>query len=187
MTVPRRLTGVWEREHLRIGGRTVREIGRAIWIEAGGRYIDVRAPGRVASGTSFAGRSVWRAPRFTWHHDVDLHPAEGRADRGDLTIEGDALVERGTGLDGSARRYEERWRRLAGPSAPHVVAHARGVAIRLGNHAAALLATGDPDTGGACLWERADSGWVPTITLGAARLPTPTDAGWRPTRGWQHA
>ena len=61
-------------------------IGRALWIEAGGTYVDVRAPGTVASGTSFGGRSTWRAPTFTWHHDLDLHPRPGSVDRGELTF-----------------------------------------------------------------------------------------------------
>ena len=65
MTVPSEFVGAWEREGLDVGGAVVHGVGRALWIESGGTYVDVRAPGTVASGTSFGGRSTWHQPVFT--------------------------------------------------------------------------------------------------------------------------
>ena len=45
-------------KRLDVDGAPVPGIGRALWIEGGGTYVDVRAPGTVASGTSFGGRST---------------------------------------------------------------------------------------------------------------------------------
>lgn len=187
MTVPRRFVGAWERDELRIAGRAVPGIGRAVWIEAGGTYVDVRAPGTVASGTSFGGRSSWRSPAFTWRHDVDLHPRPGTVDRGVLTLDGDRIVERGTGIDGGAAPYEEQWRRLpaTGGAVTAVAIHPHGLAVRVGNTAALVLAAPAPARGGARLWEHADGAWVETITVGdPGATARPNGSRWRLTRGW---
>jgi len=186
MTVPRRFVGAWEREALAIDGVAVPGIGRALWIEGGGIYVDVRAPGAVASGTAFGGRSSWRAPRFTWHHDLDLHPRPGHADRGDLTYEADLIIERGTGIDGGTDAYEERWRRLPMTDAViAIAAHERGLAVRAGNHAGLILEEGFARAACARAWQHVDGRWVEAIALGAPRdTPEPQGSGWRLTRGW---
>jgi hypothetical protein len=184
--VPRRFVGAWEREELRVDRRPVPDIGRAVWIEAGGTYVDVRAPGDVASGTSFGGRSTWRSPVFTWHHDLDLHPSPGPVDRGELSGSADRIIERGTGLGGGNAPYEEHWRRLPSASAViAVVSHEHGLGVRAGDHAALVLATPRPSTACARVWHCTNGRWVETITLGAPRgTPVPHGSGWRPTRGW---
>jgi len=183
MTVPRRFIGAWERERLELDGRRVRGIGRAVWLETGGTYADVRAPGAIASNTAFGGRSAWRAPRFTWHHDVDLDPRPPRAiDRGELVYEGDRIVERGSGLAGGAS-YEEHWRRLpTATSTIAIAAHRHGVAVRVGDHAAALMSA--PRC--ARLWQFVDGRWCITVSLGArSLLPTPDKRAWRLPSGWR--
>jgi hypothetical protein len=191
MSVPRRFVGAWEREGLDIDGAPVPGIGRALWIEGGGTYVDVRAPGRVASGTSFGGRSAWRAPTFTWHHDLDLHPRPGRADRGELTLLDDHIIERGTGIDGGTAAYEERWRRLPTGSALALAAiatHDSGLAVRVGDHAALVYAPPGTRDAAARAWQRANGHWACVITLGpAGDFPTPDGAGWRLPRGWRAA
>jgi hypothetical protein len=182
MTVPRRFVGAWQRECLEVDGRVVAGIGRAMWVEAGGMYVDVRGPGILASNTSFGGRSSWRSPLFTWHHDVDLGPASAGTDRGELGLEGDRIIERGVGLTAAGVPYVEHWRRM--PNQVDVTARARhehGVAVRAGNYAAAVGA----ETMSAQLWHRARGAWSELITLGSgAALPVPDDSAWRLPRGW---
>ena len=185
-TVPRRFVGAWERQKLRVDGRAVPGIGRAVWIEAGGTYVDVRARGSVASSTSFGGRSAWRSPVFTWHHDLDLHPCPGRVDRGELSCSDDRIIERGTGLEGGDAPYEEHWRRLLSTSSvTAVVTHEHGLAVRAGDHAALVIAT--PQSSAACAraWQFTNGRWIETITLGTPRgTPVPRGSSWRLTRGW---
>ena len=182
MTVPRRFVGAWQREHLEIDGSAVARIGRAVWIEAGGMYVDVRGPGRVASETSFGGRSTWRSPRFTWHHDIDLGPGAAGLDRGELTLDGDRIVERGVGLTADGVPYVEHWRRLPNRTAVTAVArHEHGLAVRVGDYAAAVCT----ETQSARLWRCAEESWSEWIALGSpGTLPQPSDTGlWLP-RGW---
>jgi hypothetical protein len=183
MTVPRRFVGAWARERLEVDGRLVAGAGPAVWVEAGGTYVDVRGPGTIASGTSFGGRSSWRAPMFTWHHDVDLGPVPVRPDRGALTVvAADRIVERGVGLTGDGISYVEHWRRVPASDAPAVVAqHEHGRAVRVGDCAAAVC-TNPPS---ARLWRRVGGTWSEWIALGAPdRLPTPRNAGWQLRNGW---
>ncbi|HTD50968.1 MAG TPA: hypothetical protein VK771_10230 [Acidimicrobiia bacterium] len=186
MSVPRRFVGAWEREQLEIGGHAVPGIGRAVWIESGGTYVDVRAPGTVASETGFGGRSRWRAPNLTWHHDLDLHPRPGNVDRGQLTMLDDRIIERGTGLDSNPERYAEHWRRL--PSTHDTIAvatHAHGLAVRVGDHAGLIVAALGDRPGCARLWHYARDSWLEEITLGSPDLaPDPDGSGWRLTDGW---
>jgi hypothetical protein len=185
MTVPRRFVGAWEREHLSIGGQDAAGIGRALWIETGGTYVDIRAPGSVASGTSFGGRSAWESPVFVWHHDVDTHPRPGSVDRGDLSVLDDCIVERGIGIDGGTAPYEERWRRLPTTNLDTAIAmHKHGVAARVGNHAAFVLAL-PAGTTCARAWQYDNGRWIALISLGSpGEHPEPHAAGWRLSAGW---
>jgi hypothetical protein len=187
MTVPSEFVGAWEREGLDVGGAVVHGVGRALWIESGGTYVDVRAPGTVASGTSFGGRSTWHQPVFTWHHDLDLHPRAGSIDQGELAWVADRIVERGAGIEGGTTPYEERWRRLPNPNAVIAIArHPCGLAVRVGDYAGLILAT--PAAASARAWQYLNGRWIPTITLGPGRdLPEPAGSGWCRTRGWTAA
>jgi hypothetical protein len=185
MTVPRRFVGAWRRERLEVDGRGIARTGSAVWVEAGGTYVDVRGPGGLASNTSFGGRSTWRSPLFTWHHDIDLAPESTKLDRGELTIDGDRIVERGVGLTGDGVPYVEYWRRLPiGDDVKAIARHAQGLAVRVGDYAAALSA--DPPS--ACCWQRSecDRGtWSVRIALGPeCALPLPVRDGWNLPRGW---
>jgi hypothetical protein len=184
MTVPRRFIGAWAREHLEVDGRVVTGTGPAVWVEAGGTYVDVRGPGTIASDTSFGGRSTWRSPMFTWHHDVDLHPVPASLDRGELVVEGDRIVETGVGLTGDGASYEEHWHRLPTNSGVVIAVahHAHGRAVRVGDFAAVVCA----EPASARLWRRTDDSWSEWIALGASTaLPIPLDTAWQLPRGWQ--
>jgi len=182
VSVPARFVGAWQRERLEVAGRAVAGIGRALWIEGGGTYVDVRAQGELASNTSFGGRSAWRAPRFTWHHDIDLDPEPGAVDRATLAQDGDDLVERGVGLTGEGVPYLERWHRLPTTTAATAIAeHTYGLAVRVGDYAGAVLAA--PRR--ACCWARTVQGWRVVVSLGrGAGLPEPRDDGWQLPHGW---
>jgi len=182
VSVPARFVGAWQREYLAVDGCAVVGIGRTIWIEAGGTYVDVRAPGTIASNTSFGGRSGWRPPHFTWHHDIDLDPRPDAIDRAELTVVGDRIVERGFGLTAAAVPYVEHWHRLPTTSrVTSIAAHEYGLAVRVGTYAAALLAS--PRC--ACCWEHGGGRWRTVISLGpVAELPEPSAGGWALTRGW---
>jgi hypothetical protein len=184
--MPDRFVGAWEREQLEIAGQRVGGIGRAVWIESGGTYVDVRAPGTVGSDTGFGGRSVWCAPNFTWHHDLDLHPRPGTVDRGELTVVDDRIIERGVGLDGSPQRYVEHWRRLANTHDTIAIAtHSDGLAVRVGDHAGLILAVHGDRSGCARVWHYAHGRWRETITVGSPqRVPHPDGSGWRLPDGW---
>ena len=183
MTVPARFVGAWQRQCLEVDGHAVAGIGPAVWIEAGGTYVDVRALGTLASNTGFGGRSTWRAPRFTWHHDVDLDPQPGAVDRATLVPDHDDLIEHGFGLTGAGVPYVEHWHRLPTTTrVTSVVVHDRGLAVRVGDHAGAVLTT--PRR--ACCWTRTGDRWRAVISLGGrAELPDPRDDDWWLPRGWQ--
>jgi hypothetical protein len=187
MSITRRFVGVWERELLEIDGDVVTGIGRALWIESGGTYVDVRGEGSVASGTSFGGRSAWRSPAFTWHHDLDLHPRPGSIDRGALTFATpDRIVERGTGIAGLAAPYVEHWRRLAGPHVETAIAtHEHGLAVRVGDYAGVIVRAHPGGAAWARAWQQDDGRWFEVIALAAGEdLPVPQGSGWRLPRGW---
>jgi hypothetical protein len=144
--IPEWIVGAWERAALVIAGEPVSEIGRAVWIQTEHAYVDLRAPGQVASGTSFAGHGTWDGRVFTWHHEIDMHPRSGAVDRGALERDGDDLVEAGEDLDGSGP-YVECWRPLSDPhDRTETVVTPGGLAVRVGAHAA--FARDDRDLGG---------------------------------------
>jgi hypothetical protein len=182
MTVPRRFVGAWQRERLEVDGRVVAGTGHALWVEAGGVYVDVRGPGALASNTSFGGRSTWRSPRFTWHHDVDLGPVASGLDSAELALAGDRIIETGVALTAPGVPYVEHWHRLPNHSTVTAVArHEHGLAVRVGDYAAAVCA----ETRSACLWQCAKGSWPEWIALGSpGALPFPNDTGWRLSRGW---
>jgi hypothetical protein len=157
-------------------------VGPAVWVEAGGTYVDVRGPGTLASNTSFGGRSAWRSSRFTWHHDVDLGPGTTGLDRAELTVEGDRIVETGVGLTGADVPYVEHWRRLPSHTTMTATArHEHGLAVRVGDYAAAVCA----ESQSARLWRCAEGSWSEWITLGSGdALPRPNDGDLRLPRGW---
>jgi hypothetical protein len=184
------VVGAWERTALVLDGVPAREIDRAVWVEAGGAFVDVRAVGRDG-GTCFAGRSLWASPRFTWAHDIDLTVATEVPDTAVLTVAGDELVERGEHLAGQGGPYEERWGRLSAPGEPVAVLDAPGgLAVRVGVHAAAVWDRRADGDGFVAQYQcRRGTGWVEELsvgdTAGVAALPTPdAAAGWNPTDGW---
>jgi hypothetical protein len=139
--LPTRFFGSWERRELTIDGVPSSETsGRAIWIQAGDAFVDVRGPGGVASDTCFAGTAVWEEPYLTWTHEIDRHPSAAGVDRGHITFDGNELVETGDFIGGAHHSYQERWCPARGPRTPVVAAVARdGIAVRFGDHAAVVV------------------------------------------------
>src|SRR5260221_12397397 len=57
--LPARFVGAWERGDLEVDGSPVSDAGRAVWIEAGAAYVDVRGTGGFAGRPGFAGPTAW--------------------------------------------------------------------------------------------------------------------------------
>lgn len=175
--------------------------GRAVWLEAGGGYAGLRTGNGPDCPAATAGSTSWDGTSLRWSLDVDSHAAEGlysAVERGQVSFDGDDLVEEGTGSDGSPAPYRARWRRLpgvGGPWAPHLVAETDGgLAVRIGMHAAVVV-DGGSDGGGVvavyCRWDGLV--WRALLTVGAdadpGRLPMlepgailPAGWRWRATR-----
>jgi hypothetical protein len=188
---PSRFVGAWERIELAIDGDLI-AAGRAVWLEAGSGFVDVRGPGGPASDTCFAGRTAWCDPYLTWAHEVDATESTGgdTTDIGRITVIGGDLLEEGALPGEPSVRYAERWRRMGGPAGPIAVAATEhGLAVRVGDHAAVVLdarAIGGPI---AARYDRWDGQvWRTEITHGDPRasdaLPSPLDPAWPAPPGW---
>ena len=154
-TCPGRFVGAWEREALEIGGAPVAGIGRALWIEAGGTYVDVRAPGSVASGHEL---------RRTQHlAGADVHlasrsrpaPAAGKpSTAASSSVDDDLIIERGSGIDGGTART-----RNAGGACPTadgstaIATTATGLAVRVGDSRGARVRAAGTRVVGARAWQ----------------------------------
>jgi hypothetical protein len=179
-----RFLGAWERDDLMVDGDLVAEAGRAVWVEAGAAYVDVRGAGGFASDTCFAGTTSWAEPCLTWRHEIDAHPGEDGMDIGYMTFDGDDLIEEGDFIAGKHVPYRERWRRLNGPSGPVLAAElveCGGLAVRVGNHAAAVVDR-RPDGGTLSARYQVWTGrrWITELVVGdgevAGVLPGPLDS-----------
>jgi hypothetical protein len=191
--LPARFFGAWERDELTVDGDRVADAGRAVWVEAGAAYVDVRGAGGFASDTCFAGTTSWAEPCLTWRHDIDAHPGGDGVDVGHMTFDGEDLIEQGDFIAGKQVPYRERWRRLGGPRGPVLAADTvdgTGLAVRVGNHAATVVDQ-RPEGGTLSAHYQVWTGrhWITELTVGAGEeagvLPGPLDtdaplpAAWR--------
>ncbi|MBV9665664.1 MAG: hypothetical protein JOZ37_16985 [Actinobacteria bacterium] len=194
--LPARFLGAWERFGLTVDGDPVTDAGRAVWVEAGAAYVDVRGAGGFASDTCFAGTTSWNAPCLTWRHEIDAHPGEGGVDVGHITFDGDDLIEQGDFIAGKQVPYRERWRRLGGPLGPVLAADTAdgaGLSVRVGNHAATVV---DRTPAGGTLSARyqmwTGRRWVTEVAVGdgddVGVLPGPldSDAPLPPSWRWRY-
>jgi hypothetical protein len=189
--LPARFVGAWERVELVIDGEVV-DCGRAVWIETGIGFVDVRGPGGPASDTCFAGRTAWCDPYLTWTHDLDATDVTSgdTTDIGRITVVDGELLEEGAFPGEPAVRYAERWRRLDGGTSTIAVAvTANGLAVRVGDHAAAMRDARGLGGSVAARYDRWDGGvWCTELVYGDERegdaLPPPLDPTWPPPPGW---
>lgn len=192
MTLPARFLGAWLRTEMLVDGGAV-ENAPTMWLEAGAAFVDVRAPGGVASDMTFAGTTSWSEPHLTWTHEIDS--AESDADVGLITPDGDDFVESGSfTLDDREITFAERWTPQPGATGGPVLAADltdgadRGLAVRVGDHASVVV---DRRAGGgviaACYRALVDGAWVERITHGpadaVAALPRPLGPAALPA-GW---
>jgi hypothetical protein len=189
--LPKQFVAAWERTELVVDGDRVPGAGRAVWVEAGIAYVDVRGPGGFASATTFAGTTTWEEPYLAWAHAIDAEPGEDEGtDRGLITYDGDDLIESGEVIAGRTITYSERWHRL--PGSPGVVLAAStdgGMAVRVGHHASVVVdrrATGGAIAARYSSWD--GSAWVAQIEFGdpaaGARLPAPLEPDADLPDGW---
>jgi hypothetical protein len=187
-SLPARFYGAWERRRLTLDGEAVADAGRAVWVQAGTLFVDVRGPGGFASDTCFAGTTKWSEPYLAWTHLIDRAGAEDGEDRGHITFDGDDLIEEGSFIAGSERAYAERWTRLAGPLAPVLAAASPGgLSVRVGDHAAAVVdrrATGGEFV--AAYWRWRESEWRLEVQVDGdvAALPPALEPGAGLMDGW---
>jgi Protein HRI1 len=192
--LPAHFFGAWERSALTLDGTPVADAGRAVWVQAGAAFVDVRGPGGFASDTCFAGTTKWSEPYLAWTHVIDRAGTEDGEDalegedKGHITFDGDDLIEQGSFIAGATREYAERWTRLPGPLAPVLAAaSADGRCVRVGDHAAAVVdrrATGGEFV--AAYWRWSDSEWRLELEIDGevASLPPPLEPGAALMDGW---
>jgi hypothetical protein len=188
--LPARFFGAWARDELVVDDDLVADAGRAVWVQAGCFFVDVRGPGGFAGDTCFAGSTKWVEPYLEWEHAVDLERGHEGSDRGRITFDGDDLIEEGGFIAGEHRPYRERWRRLPGPAAPLLAAVAKGaVAVRIGAHAAVVVDDRAQEGGFSARYLRNGSaGWVAELTIEcgpAVIVPRPLEPGIALPPGWR--
>jgi hypothetical protein len=195
--LPPAFLGVWQRVGLSVDGQVVVDPGRAVWLETGSGFVDVRVGGGPDCPAASGGTTSWDGASLLWSLDVDSRADQGlyRAiERGRVAFDGGDLVEEGSASDGSPAPYLARWRRLpgvGGPWAPNLAAAtAHGIAVRIGMHAAVVVdreAAGGGLAAAYCRWD--GFVWRAELTLGAdpCDLPMlepgavlPTGWAWRP-------
>ena len=166
-SLPPRFFGAWERRELAIEGVAAANTGLAVWVQAGDLFVDVRGPGGLASDTCFAGTTTWDAPFLTWAHPIDRHPGGDGVDRGHITFDGEDLIEEGDFIAGASRAYRERWCRAAGVRTPLFAATSvEGIAVRAGDHAAAVVDQRADGGGFAAEYSRVRAGeWEVVIAI----------------------
>lgn len=101
-----------------------------------------KAPVRSWISASRRG-SATTPPHLTWTHELDIAPST--VDRGEMSWEGEDLIERGTApFPGTAGPvpYVERWRRLADDRPVRAFRSAHGIRVDAGRHSLALVQEG---------------------------------------------
>jgi hypothetical protein len=172
--LPAAFLGVWERSELSVDGRPVADPGRAVWLETGSGFVDLRTGEGPDCPAAGGGTTTLDGATLVWSLDADSRAEQGlyrAVERGQVGFDGTDLVEEGSGTDGSPAAYRARWRRLpgvGGPWAPNLAAvTARGVAVRIGMHAAAVVDRGPAGGGIAAAYCRWDGFvWRAALTFG---------------------
>jgi hypothetical protein len=190
MSLPRCFVAAWERSEFVVDGEPVPDAGRAVWVEAGNAYVDVRGPGGLASGTTFAGTTAWDEPHLTWTHTIDAEPDGDGVDQGLISFAGDDLIEEGEFIAGRVVTYRERWQRIQGSDGPVLAAVTDGgIAVRVGDHASVVVDRRRTGGGIAARYDRWDgTAWCAELRFGDAwerdQLPGPLDPATAPPNGW---
>ena len=179
--------GAWTRQAVAVDGGPLFETQHVVWIQTGTCYADVRVPFHVAAEQRcFTGRSGWDSDAYRWTHHFDLEIGAPTADDvGELTWDGDTLIERG--MFPTARTtvaYEERWVRLPEWRGPFLALEGDAACmVRSGAHVITVVDQRPTGGGFAAAYRRLrDGAWATVLTIGRAEcLPSPDDApeGWR--------
>ena len=173
--IPAAFQGAWQRVSIAVDGGEAHEPATVVWVQTEEAYADLRIPtdGDDGQPMSFAGTTSWDEPHLTWHHEIDLadepDPTED-GDVGEVTWDGDDLVERGTFTDGDGLQhtYVEVWRRLPGSDGPRRTARlgSHGITVQAGDHT--LTVVDERPDGGAyrASYRRLDAGtWITVLEL----------------------
>jgi hypothetical protein len=164
----------WARTGIWLDGKPVEGAGATYWIQTPLLFVDVRAPGGPGDDTAFGGSTSFDAGRLTWQHVVQ-RDQELNTDTATVDVVGDTLVEEGQGLFGAVS-YRESWLPLDGGGSCEQRVEPGLVAVRNGDHAAAVL---DRRHGGgsfaARYWLRRQGAWTTVLAIGPEALPAPDD------------
>ena len=137
-----RFYGAWERSALDDRRRAVADAGRAVWVQAGALFVDVRGPGGFASDTCFAGTTKWSEPYLTWTHLIDRAGAEdGAGLRATSPSTATTSSKTGAFIAGAERRVPRAVDAAAPARARRCSRRRRrdGLSVRVGDHAAAVV------------------------------------------------
>jgi hypothetical protein len=114
-----------------------------IWLQGPLLFVDLRVEQSTGVLQScFAGTASRSPPCLTWTHDLDL--VLGATDRGEMSWDGDDLIERGVAAfpgTGGPVPYVERWRRLADDRPVQAELVGGGVQVCAGRHSLAIVPT----------------------------------------------
>jgi DNA-binding GntR family transcriptional regulator len=162
----------WVRTGLWLDGTRVDRAGPTYWVQAPLLFVDVRAPGGPGDDTAFAGTTSFDGGWLTWRHAVQ-RALDLSTDRAEVVLDGHTLIEDGIDLFG-AERYRESWRALDGRGPCEQRADPGLVAVRNGDHAAAVLDRRREGGGFAArYWQRRAGRWEVVLTIGTEDVPTP--------------
>lgn len=183
--LPPELRGTWERVAFTIDDQPVETPARALWLQGGRGFADLRVPAAAGPVMCFAGTTSWDGRDLTWHHALDIGEWVG-ADTGRVSWSHGDLVETGTMvIDGELRPYEEAWRRVDPDRTSVSVSVLRGEAadgslvgilVAAAHHAITLVDHRDGTAGAfaATSWRRTGDDWVVGDRVGATvALPAP--------------
>ncbi len=167
--------GVWRRGSIAVNGGDPFEDSEAYWLQVGDYFADMRWPreGETHNRVSaFAGRTQWRAPKMHFVHEIDLNqPQPGDEDVGEMSFQGDRLIEHGEARVGKrVFRFEEVWVSSASAASSECrVACAtdqgqKGYLVRVEDYVIALQEADGHHNGGT--WRQHGEDWVLQFGLG---------------------
>lgn len=179
--LPPSFVGAWRRRSVSRGGGSPEEPQHVVWIQARRQFADLRLPrtGAASAPTrAFAGHVIWEEPVVTWVHEID-NISLGSVDRGEVTLEGDILTERGiwSTFEGPIPYEEVYERQHAGDIRNEVIVlrtventegTLTGMCVRVGNHQILMIDDRPAEMGLVAQYalRSGEEHWEPQLTLG---------------------
>ncbi len=112
------LIGTWRQRSISVEGGRPSRTQAAVWVQAGRRFGDVRAPlpEAEAQTAAFTGEVELDGDRIRFHHELDHDDRTATMDdHSTLELRGATLYERGPIDAPAGAGFEEIWDRVGGP------------------------------------------------------------------------